>query len=294
MKKSKFVFVILNYITENDTIQCVESIFQNCKENAFEIIIVDNASPNKSGESLQKKYNNNKLVNVIISEKNLGFANGNNLGFKYAKEKLDADFIILCNSDTEILQNDFCERIMKKYDETNFAVLGPKELLKDSTYYPLTINLPTIKQVKNSILRYRLNYYSGIASYLLKIREKLRGSKNKDKINNYDVNKEYKNIILHGAFLVFSKVYINKFDGLDPRTYFYEEEIMLFIRLIQNDMTNIYDPTIEIFHKHKSATNAVNKNRIRKKEKFVAKNEIQSLKIVLKELRKLKEKNLNR
>ena len=130
MGKTKFVFVILNYITENDTIECVDSIINNCKENNFEIVIVDNDSPNKSGINLKNRYKDKKLIHVIISKKNLGFANGNNLGFKYAKEKLNPDFIILCNSDTQVLYNDFCEKIEKKYNEIKFAVLGPKEYYK--------------------------------------------------------------------------------------------------------------------------------------------------------------------
>ena len=101
-------------------------------------------------------------------------------------------------------------------------------------------------------------------------------------------HKEYKNIVLHGEFLIFSKIYIEKFDGLDNRTFLYEEETLLFIRLLKNNLINIYDPSIEILHKRNGATNAVTKTN-RRKEKFIAKNELKSLKVVLKELNENKE-----
>ena len=283
MKKNKFVFVVLNYITENDTEECVESIIKNCKEANFEIVIVDNGSPNNSGERLKNKYNDNKLVHVIISDTNLGFAKGHNLGFKYAKDNLKPNFIILCNNDIKIIQDDFCSKIENKYIETNFAVLGPKELQLDNTYYPVNLYIPTIEQVKKNIFKFRIQYYSRLGSLLLKKR-KQRYSET----GRVDPNKEYTNIILHGECLVFSNIYIEKFDGLDSRTFLYEEESLLYIRLMKNNMINIYDPNVEILHKRNSSTNAVNKTN-RKKEKFIAKHEIKSLKILLKEMTENKE-----
>lgn len=38
-------------------------------------------------------------MHVIASEKNLGFARGNNLGIRYARSHFEPDFIVAANSD---------------------------------------------------------------------------------------------------------------------------------------------------------------------------------------------------
>ena len=48
----KFVFVILHYKTEKDTIECIESIKKLSYKN-IEIVIVDNGSQNGTGENLK-------------------------------------------------------------------------------------------------------------------------------------------------------------------------------------------------------------------------------------------------
>ena len=130
MKKYKFNFVILHYLTIEDTTNCIESIRNKCCNYEYKIIVIDNASPNNSGKTLEKLYKKDKDIKVIINKENLGFAKGNNIGFKIAKQE-GADFIILCNNDTELIQENFLELIIQEYEKSSFAVLGPKIILKD-------------------------------------------------------------------------------------------------------------------------------------------------------------------
>ena len=80
-----FSFVILHYISITDTIECIESILKNINYLKYYIIVVDNGSKNNSGNILKEKYKNNSNVKVILNENNLGFARGNNVGYKLAK-----------------------------------------------------------------------------------------------------------------------------------------------------------------------------------------------------------------
>ena len=136
-KQYKFAFVILHYLTYEDTCNCVDSIEDHCKKFNYDIIIVDNGSNNTSGEKLLDKYKNNSKIKIIISKENIGFAKGNNLGFEYAKTNLNPDFIILANNDTMLINDYFCSEIIKEYNISNFAVLGPKIILKDNTINPI-------------------------------------------------------------------------------------------------------------------------------------------------------------
>ena len=99
-----------------------------------------------------------------------------------------------------------------------------------------------------------------------------------------DTNTRYENIVLHGCFFIFSKNYIEKFDGLDDRTFLYGEEELLAIRLKKNNLKSVYNPEIKIFHNEDSATNAITKSN-RDKKIFVCKNQIKSIKILIEEMK---------
>ena len=84
--------ITINYNGLNDTCALIETIPNNDK---LEVIVVDNASKNQEAEAdtISKKYPHVKLIK---SEKNLGFAGGNNLGIKAAQGK----YLFFINNDT--------------------------------------------------------------------------------------------------------------------------------------------------------------------------------------------------
>jgi GT2 family glycosyltransferase len=276
-KEYDFSFVILNYITTYDSIECVKSIKKYCDGYKYHIVIIDNASPNNSGKELKDIFKKDNYVEVILLSENVGFAKGNNVGFKYAKKEFNSDFIVLCNSDTELLSFDFCSNIIKKYENEKFAVLGPKEKLVGGDYYPLTASGRSINKLKFDIRYYESILYQNKLKNFYRLYSKFYGILSK---KNLDVNREYWDIILHGAFLIFSKEYIDLFDGLNPITYFYGEEEFLALRLKKYGLHSIYYPEIEILHKRNSATNASTKSEEEKK-KFTLSCHIDSTKKLL-------------
>lgn len=289
MEKSKFVFVILHYFTIEDTKKCVESI-QNLDNKDIEIVIVDNCSPNKTGKQLEELYKENQSIHVILLNNNLGFANGNNVGFEYAKNKLHADFIVMCNNDTCVLQKDFTKKIIDKYNENKFALLGPKIQLKNNEINKLYLKLPTVNEFKKEIKIFKRNLicnYLGIEDILRKIKKTIIKENSIEKQEQEKIKlEEHKNIILHGCFWIFSPMYINLFDGIDNRTYMYREEELLAIRLLKNNLKSIYYPEIVIYHAEDSSTRAISKTN-RKKRRFFYKNQLKSCQIVLEELKKI-------
>ena len=285
MKEKKIVFVILHYVTIDDTIKCVNSI-KELNYNNKEIVIVDNNSNNNTGIELKKMYKEDKGVHLILSKENLGFARGNNLGFKFAKEKLKADFIILCNNDTIILQKNLIDLILSKYNNYKYSVLGPKIILKNNKVNKLYKKLPTVKEFKKTIIMlkfYLLFNYLGLENIIRKLKHLIFG------INITecdDLNIEHFNVVLHGCFLIFSPIYIEKFDGLDDRTFLYGEEELLAIRLLKNNLNSIYYPKVEIYHDEDSSTRVITKNN-NKRNRFRYKNQLKSCKIILEELKKI-------
>ena len=91
--------VIINYNTPELTGDCVESVIRETAGVAYEIIVVDNGSDDPS--VLTARLQGFDGVAVIRSERNLGFAGGNNLGVGHCK----GEHILLLNSDTLLANN---------------------------------------------------------------------------------------------------------------------------------------------------------------------------------------------
>ena len=94
----KVVFLILNYNSLHDLILCEESIAKNCAN--YHIVVVDNGSKQVEVDELEAFCDEKKAsVTLIKSSQNLGFARGNNLGFRYIREHIQCKYIAMINSD---------------------------------------------------------------------------------------------------------------------------------------------------------------------------------------------------
>ncbi len=90
--------IIINYNTFTLTCNCIQSIYDKLVDVDFEIVLVDNASIECDANLFTKKFPG---IHLIISPVNSGFTGGNNLGVENAK----GDYLLLLNSDTELINN---------------------------------------------------------------------------------------------------------------------------------------------------------------------------------------------
>ena len=141
-------FVILHYMALEETVVCVESILNNV-EGEKRVIIVDNASPNGSVKDLRDRYGGNPLVDVLETGANLGFARGNNYGYRYAVKNYAPAFAVVMNNDMEIRQHDFIGRMEQSYEEHRFAIMGPDIYSTKKKYHqnPQTLKIMTRKDL---------------------------------------------------------------------------------------------------------------------------------------------------
>ena len=117
--------IIVNYCTAGLVAEAVESVVRLTQGVSYEVLVVDNASPDGSGAELQTRYAGSGAVKVILSEKNLGFGGANNLGFSQARGRN----IFLLNPDT-VLLNDAVS-VLSQYldDNEGGGVCGGNHLL---------------------------------------------------------------------------------------------------------------------------------------------------------------------
>ena len=108
--------ITINYNGLKDTCELIDSI--TLKED-MEVIVVDNASKQDEASVISQRY---PQVNVIRSNKNLGFAGGNNLAIKAAKGK----YILLINNDTYFKDYNIDSLIDRIETSEKIGIVGPK------------------------------------------------------------------------------------------------------------------------------------------------------------------------
>ena len=103
--KKKLYFVVLHYQAFDVTCNCISSLLNLITDVVdVSIIVVDNASPNGSGNQLKNKYKNANRVRVVLNKNNDGFAKGNNIGFVIAKGSTAKDAIMACEEAMKVIQ----------------------------------------------------------------------------------------------------------------------------------------------------------------------------------------------
>lgn len=255
----RIAYIILHYMAGKDTVECVESILTATRNSIHEtlVIIVDNGSTNNSLDDIKNLYSSNENIKILHSEKNLGFAKGNNIGFSYAKKKYRANFIIQLNNDTIIDQSNFNEIVIEKYYSTNYAVLGPDIITADGFHQnPLQEHKWTKRTLRIARLKKRIRiifFYFHLNSIVKMLQKQKVQIYRKEKIEH-----DVKNTMLHGACLIFSPKYIDRFEGLDPRTFLYMEEDILKLYMDHYGMLMVYSGELVVYHKEDVSTNQAN------------------------------------
>ena len=246
----EFAFVILNYNSRPDTEDCVRSV--KTRAPGSRIIIVDNASPDGSGKMLRDLYHGDPEVTVLLLLKNLGFSRGNNYGIRYARRMFQSRFLVILNPDTELLQEDFRDRILEDYRKTSFAVLGPMILDpsggNDSN--PLRDGEDCAPEARRRIMRsWRRKYLRTLAGLDRRYPEKLP----EPAIPRILPKEAASGVQLHGCCLIFSPRYFLHYSGFEELTFLYGEESILKMNCDRAGLTMLYDPELRILHKERSA-----------------------------------------
>jgi GT2 family glycosyltransferase len=116
----KVFIVILNYNRKEKLKKCLDSVFRINYPN-FEVIIVDNNSNDGSFEMAKSGYSRAVLIK---NEANLGYSAGNNIGIRYALERM-ADYVLLLNNDTEVKANFLSGLIEVAEGDARIGILSP-------------------------------------------------------------------------------------------------------------------------------------------------------------------------
>lgn len=290
-----FAFVILHYLAEEMTKECVGQIYKTFPDKFnYKIVIVDNASPNGSGKELQEYYKNDDCCNVILNDKNDGFARGNNIGFRYAKSEFDPDFIIVMNNDVLIEDSTFLQKIECIYRKEPFYVCGPDIFSVRTGTHQSPSMMESKEAIENSLKEYRKSVCKPRFYFFIdRIRDKIKfRSRLLSRMKKFSPQAEKKwqmqakDVVLHGACYIFSRNYIVKENqAFDPSTFLFREEEILYLDCKRKGYSMLYEPSLCVKHLEDVSTNyATSKtenNNSFSKYKFINENQYNSLQILL-------------
>ena len=221
----KVYVVIVNWNRPEDTIECIKSV-KNLSYPNFEIILVDNGSKDNSIETIKEIY---KDINSIENKKNLGFAEGNNVGIRFALNN-DAEYIWLLNNDTIVHQNaltamvDVGERIPES------GILGSK------IYY---YDKPDFIWFAGATIDWKraVSLHTGI---------------NQEDRPEYGVLGEVDRIT--GCSMVVKRELCERIGLMDEKLFLYVEEVDWCVRARNAGYKIFYVPDSKVYHKISSST----------------------------------------
>ena len=241
--ESMIGIIILNYITWADTERCVRSILEteSGRECLYHIYIVDNASPDPAPESLKELFLRSDIT-YIQSERNIGYAAGNNLGIQQAVED-GCGKILITNSDVCFTEG--CISGMAAYLHTHpkVGIVGPKILGAEGQVRKSCMCRRTGLKEKY-LVRTRLNLF---------FRRQYRTYFGLDR----DYDKTFPVYAVLGCCFMISPECVRDVFPFDEGTFLYEEEYIVGIRMEQAGYETHYYPKCVIHHLHGSSTGEV-------------------------------------
>jgi GT2 family glycosyltransferase len=214
--------ITVNFNQAKVTCELLESLHHITYKN-IEIIVVDNASK-EDASVIKKQY---PEVNLISSDKNLGFAGGNNLGLRSAQGK----YILFINNDVEVAPN-FLEPLVARLShlDTTAAVSPKIKYFTPGT----TIQYAGSYAVNPFTLR---NTHIGTG-------EVDHGQYNEPRLTSY----------AHGACMLVKKSVIDMIGSMDDQFFLYYEEQDWCERMNRNGFHIFYVPQSEVLHKESIST----------------------------------------
>lgn len=226
--------IIINWNTKQLLDGCLNSIYKETQNTAFEVFVADNCSSDGSAEMVKEKY---PRVRLIENKDDLGFGAANNPVLKLVSGR----YILLLNPDTVILENaiDKSVRIMDSKQE--ISILGPRMLtLKKGNLIWRKNVFPDPSLLSQIILMARIRYLFPNSKIIKKCQRR-----------GYDFNYEKEGEVkghIEGAFMLIRKEVLEKIGFFDEKFFMWFEEVDLLLRAKQAGYKIFYSPEPKIIH----------------------------------------------
>ena len=230
---------IITITSKSDYIfECLETTYKSLADVKNEVILIDNASEDKLGEKVKKKF---PRVKVLRREKNGGFGQNNNMGMKIAKGR----YVLLLNDDTKIIDKNIFKEMLTWMDKhpkvgvTSCALLNPdkKTYQGSGGYFPSLFRVFAWMSFSDDI---------PLIDRFIKPFHPLHGWSPFYKGEDY-FEKPHKQDWVTGAFFLMRKKAMDEV-GFDEDFFLYVEEVDLSYRFVKAGWDIWYLPMWKTLH----------------------------------------------
>lgn len=220
-------FITVNFNGQSDTFELINSIINVVKSVSYEVIVVDNGSKVDEATQIKERYLSYNNVIVIRSEKNLGFAGGNNLGVRVAKGR----YVMLINNDTIVPNDSYSQILDYMRDNPDVGCVSPKILFYEPSG---TIQFAGYTPLSNITIRNRLIGFG-----------------------EHD-NSQYDTIsdtpYCHGAAMIIPSKVIDSVGLMSELYFLYYEELDWCTAIGESGFKLKYVPVCSVIHKESRST----------------------------------------
>ena len=223
MEVEKLLSIItINFNGLKDTCELIDTLPLN--DETIEVIVVDNASTQDEATEIGKY----PQVKVIKSDKNLGFAGGNNLGIQAAHGK----YLFFLNNDTLLPQPSSLSLLINRLASSDqIGMVCPK--------------------IKFSWGDHRIQYAGYTPLSKITLRNKSIGFGEQDN-GQYDTPRPTP--YAHGAAMMVKREIIEKVEMMPECYFLYYEELDWSMMIRRAGYEIWYEPACTIFHKESQTT----------------------------------------
>lgn len=209
--------ITINYNGWQDTCELIDSLKRYETYPSYEVIVVDNAS---RGDDVARLRSAHPDVLVVESGKNLGFAGGNNLGYRYANGR----FLFFLNNDM-VIKAPILAPLVRRLEEGYAGVSPCIQFL----YKPDRIQYYGYRELSPITLKHTT--------------ESFDVSRREDFLHPSETE------VLHGGAMMVSRDVIERVGTMTEVYFLFFEEFDWSRHIRQSGYRLCYEPASVVFHK---------------------------------------------
>jgi GT2 family glycosyltransferase len=231
MKSITLSIIIVSFNAAEVLAKCLKSLKSGCQglRGGWEVILVDNASTDRSVEKVQnskiKSQNYNSKFKIILNRENIGFSKAVNQGISQAKGRL----ALLLNPDIICQKGSITKLVNFAQKQKDLAAVGGRLLNPDQSAQASVFHLPTIT---GALKEFWLGQKDTFLKYLPK-------EKNPTKVE-----------AVVGAVMLIPAQVLVQIGSLDERFFMYFEDLDFCRRAQKAGLGVFYHPTAQFIHFH--------------------------------------------
>ena len=237
--------LIVNWNTRDLLRSCLHSIQEHPPTDAFEVIVVDNASTDGSAEMVANEFPN---IRLVASSMNTGYARGNNLAFKEAS----GNWLLTLNPDTEFDDQSLDKSIEVLKTYPHHGALGARQIGLDGDVQKSIRGFPSLLGIAGDLLGLANRFPNTVwDSY---------------RLTGFDYDLEQDAPQPMGTFLLFRREALvsigDPYKPFDESFPIFFNEVDLLFRMSQAGWPCLYSPSVRVIHHGGEGTKQVRKSMI--------------------------------